>query len=137
MQFAVECQKGGWRLPIAQNGRTLVVGVTELEQDRRGIRATVTVLVGDALKQRDRVNLTSATSRKRLVTALAQKGITIPDQALVALEEACRTPLPPRPSRISAPASTTPVDPIDLATLRAVFDRWLLIKDLDLLPIIV
>jgi hypothetical protein len=137
MQFTVERQKGGWRLPLAHNGRTLVVGVTELEQDRRGIRGTLTVLLGDVLKQRDRVNLTSATSRKRLVTALAQKGITLPDQALVALEEACRTPLPPTPSRTPVPASTASVDPIDLAGLRVVFDRWLLIKDLDLLPIIV
>src|SRR5215471_9882168 len=72
MQFTVERQKGGWRLPIAHNGHTLVVGVTELEQDRRGIRGTVTVFLGDALLQRDRVNLTSATSRKRLVTGLAQ-----------------------------------------------------------------
>jgi len=137
MQFTVERQKGGWRLPIAHNGHTLVVGVTELEQDRRGIRGTVTVFLGEVLLQRDRVNLTSATSRKRLVTGLAQKRIPLPDQALVALEEACRTPMPPTPSRTSAPASTTPVDPIDLASLRAVFDRWLLIKDLDLLPIIV
>jgi len=78
MQFTVERQKGGWRLPIAHNGRTLVVGVTELEQDRRGIRGTLTVLLGDVLKQRDRVNLTSASSRKRLVTALAQKGSRFP-----------------------------------------------------------
>src|SRR5215831_11877642 len=108
MQFTVERQKGGWRLPIPHNGRALVVGVTELEQDRRGIRGTLSVLLGDVLKQRDRVNLTSATSRKRLVTALAQKGITLPDQALVALEEACRTPLPP-PSRTSAPVAIAPV----------------------------
>jgi hypothetical protein len=141
MRFTAERTNGGWQMQIPRNGRDpLTVVATELEQDRRGMRVTLTVQLGAVLAYRDKVNLTSATSRNRVLTALKNKQISLVDGVLVTLEEACRTPGRPTakgPPFDGAPPCIDPVEPLNLAALRAAFDRWLLIRDADLLPVVV
>jgi hypothetical protein len=99
-RFALEHHGRDWLLRLDQNsGDSLVITAAECARDRRGIHTTLTVRRGDALAFRDRVNLTAATARRRVLAALARKDISLTDKALVALEEACRTSPPSRPSR--------------------------------------
>jgi hypothetical protein len=102
------------------------------------VRASLTVRKEGAILHRDRVNLTSAMPRRRLLQELANKGISLDERILVTLDEACRRP-PPRPENQQrdrgSDISDTP--PLDLAGLHATFRRWLLITDPALLPVLV
>jgi hypothetical protein len=117
----------------------LIVSAAELVRDRQVLRALLTVKRNDEVLHVDRVNLASFSSRRRMIDLLKAKQIILPDEALLALEQACRTP----PAAQSTPERTA-VDryycdapALDLAGLWAVFDKWLLIKDRAYLPIFV
>jgi hypothetical protein len=137
MRFTPTWTGAGWQVRIARNGRApLTVATMELDKDRRGVRTTLSVRLGEGLTYRDKVNLTSAHSRARVLAALAKKDITLDERALIALEEVWRTPVKPI-AKAEAERSFDQAEPLDLAGLRAAFDRWLLIRDADLLPVIV
>src|SRR5689334_8149344 len=68
--------------------------------DRSVVRCTLSAWNGTLL-YRDRANLTSGQARQKTLAGLAAKGVEIAEDALVALDQACRTPPPndPEPTR--------------------------------------
>jgi len=91
--IGVDRTRGGWRVQLGDGG---AVDVTSPHVDRGQVRGTITVRIGNAIKLRDTVNLTSCRSRTGLIAKLAKKGIVLEERILVALDEACRTPAPVR-----------------------------------------
>src|SRR5947207_14451147 len=91
--IGVDRTRGGWRVQLGDGG---AVDVTSPQVDRGQVRGTITVRIGNAIKLRDTVNLTSCRSRTGLIAKLAKKGIVLEERILVALDEACRTPAPVR-----------------------------------------
>ena len=87
MKFGVYFESGKWEL-VGDGLRLEAHGVA---RSRGTIRATVTVWRGEYLLHRDRVNLTSATSRERFCRALQDpRAKELAPRALLALEEAIR-----------------------------------------------
>jgi hypothetical protein len=123
----------GWRVTV----EPLTLDAEHPHQDRGAVRATLTVWEGTVIHHRDTVNLTSGRARSRTVKQLADKGLTVEERILVALDQACR-----RPAATSARnardggADVSETVPLTLAELRMVFGRWLLIADAGFLPIL-
>src|SRR5690349_6762549 len=67
--------------------------------DRGMIRATLTVRNCTAIYHRDTVNLTSARARVRVIRILAEKEVTLTEDLLIALDEACRQRSTPTPAQ--------------------------------------
>jgi hypothetical protein len=93
---------------------TLELGDTRLEAesprvDRGTVRATLSVWNG-SLIFRSSANLTSLRSRRRLISELAEKGVELDDDALMALEEGCRRRPPGRVMAEAVPASPDDVE---------------------------
>jgi hypothetical protein len=80
--------KGGWLLEV--DG--LTVEAEEIHSTRSSIKARVTVRDADSILFRDSLNLTSAKARAGFIRKLKEKGTALDDSALIALEEAIRTP---------------------------------------------
>ena len=76
----------GWRVELGE----LRLDAESPHFDRGAIRATLTVRNGTAIYFRDTANLTSARARVRIIQQLAEKGVTLEDRAIIALDEACR-----------------------------------------------
>ncbi len=88
----VERIKYGWRVNLGDR----LVDAERPHVAQGAVRAIVTARNGTAIYHRDTVNLTSARMRSRFLHVLDEKKVSIPEQVLIALEEACRTrPLPP------------------------------------------
>jgi hypothetical protein len=85
--------KYGWRLTV----HTVVLDALTPYFDRGVIRTTLIAKNCEAIYFKDTVNLTSDRVRQRILRRLADKGVTvIQDAHLIALEEACRhRPAPP------------------------------------------
>jgi hypothetical protein len=140
-----------FEISVTSHAWTLTVGSFRLEatgviRDRGNIRVTLSVY---GLKEgkllllhRDNVNLTGEKARQRLLKRLKELSIEIEEKALLALDEAIRrTPAPSRNGH--SPDSDhhhTPSDvsetPLSLPDLKAVYDRWLLVKDQNLLEVV-
>src|SRR5262245_11519382 len=83
----------GWHLEVGAAGtaaQAVVLDVVSPRLDRGALRATLTVTASESLLWRDTVNLTSARSRARVLRILADKGTTLDERTLIALDEACR-----------------------------------------------
>jgi hypothetical protein len=80
--------KGGWRLEV--DG--LTVEAEEIHSTGGVVKATVTVRDADSILFRDSLNLTSAKTREDFIRTLERKEIALDERALIALEEATRTP---------------------------------------------
>ena len=77
----------GWRVELGE----LKLDAESPHIDRGAIRATLTVRNGTAIYFRDTANLTSLRARTRIMQQLSDRGVTIEDRAIIALDEACRT----------------------------------------------
>jgi hypothetical protein len=102
--------------------------------DRGAIRAILTVRNCTVLYYRDTVNLTSARARTRV----AEKEVSLTEAPLIALDEACRqrsTP-PPVPNVSGGGDSDFSEKVTQLTNLQERIASFLLLKDPDVLPII-
>ena len=89
----VERIRDGWRVNL-EDGR--MVEAEKPHATRGAVCAIVTARNGSAIYYRDTVNLTSARMRSHFLHVLDERKVSIPEQVLLALEEACRTrPLRP------------------------------------------
>src|SRR5262249_19234621 len=78
-------------LTVRKKKRTvLMVQASELVRDRQVLRVRLPVSQADEILYVDRVNLASLCSRRRVIDELNAKQIILPDEALLALEQACR-----------------------------------------------
>jgi hypothetical protein len=94
MDFEPERIRGGWRLPLAINGKgRVLVEVVGAHRDRERIRGVLTVRTlsgeSEALVYRSTINLTSPRARKDLCATLAEKEIQLDERALLALGKLC------------------------------------------------
>ena len=104
--------------------------------DRGAIRATLTVRNGAAIYFRDTANLTSARARARIIQQLAEKGVTIEDRAIIALDEAYRTrPRPPEEQVVRHEGPDTSERVLEFRALQGTVTSWLLLGDPDVLPV--
>jgi hypothetical protein len=123
----------GWRVTV----EPLTLDAEHPHQDRGAIRATLTVREGTVIHHRDTVNLTSGRARSRLVQHLADKGLSVEERILIALDEACRRGTAGRgQNACDGGADVSETVPLTLSELRSVFGRWLLIADEGFLPIL-
>jgi hypothetical protein len=125
--------KYGWRVALGD----LTVDAESPHFDRGAIRATLTVRNHTAIYFRDSANLTSQRARTRILQQLAEKGLTLDEWAMIALDEACRT----RPrtndqkqmSRDGGPDTSEKV--VEYRVLLGKVTDWLLLSDPDVLPV--
>jgi DeoR-like helix-turn-helix domain len=104
--------------------------------DRGAIRATLTVRNGAAIYFRDTANLTSARVRARVIRQLAEKGVTLEDRAIIALDEACRIwPRPPEENVVCDGGPDTSEKVLEFRALLGTVTSWLLLRDPDVLPV--
>jgi len=103
----------GWRVELD----ALALEVDNPHGDAGVIRAVLTIWRNGVIHYRDRVNLTSAKTRARLIAKLADKNIVLDERVLVALDEVCRRPPP-----------EAEVDPEDVDAQRRT--AWFLCADL-------
>jgi hypothetical protein len=90
VQFAPERTGRGCRLVISPDGVVPVVIEVRGARVRDGaVRASLVVRRGGAIVETALVTLTSGLARKQFVDTLREKGIEVPEQALVALDEVC------------------------------------------------
>src|SRR4029434_9687903 len=87
--------KHGWQ--VVQGDLTL--DAENPHFDRGAIRAALTVRNCTAIYYRDTANLTSVRSRARIVQALAKQDVHLSEEALIALDEACRQRPAPSPAK--------------------------------------
>jgi hypothetical protein len=88
--FEPERTRRGWRLTLAHNGDAVVLDVVGARIRDGVVRAAITVRRAEAIVSQDVVTVTREAERARFVEALAERGIPIPEQALVALDGVCR-----------------------------------------------
>lgn len=104
--------------------------------DRGAVRVSLAVYNG-ALVYRDMVNLTSERARAKAITKLADKGVVIVEDVLIALDETCRTKPPEAPEKHTHATPSDVSDKVpDLPALQRIFDHYLLIKDRDYLAVL-
>jgi len=104
--------------------------------DRGAIRATLTVRNGTAIYFRDTANLTSERARSRILQKLTAKGLTLDDRAIIALDKACRT-RPRSTENVVCDGSPDVSEKVaDYRTLQGVVTSWVLLRDPDVLPVI-
>jgi hypothetical protein len=122
----------GWRVELGE----LRLDAESPHFDRGAIRATLTVRNGTAIYFRDTANLTSARARVRIIQQLAEKGVTLEDRAIIALDEACR--IRPRPCEEKVVCDGGPGTSEKVVEFRAMQGKvtdWLLLRDPDVLPV--
>ena len=83
----------GWRVEVGE----VTLDATHPRCDQGVIHAVLTVSNHAAIHYRDTVNLTSERARTQLLKKLAEKGVALPEEPLIALDQACRTPPTPPP----------------------------------------
>jgi hypothetical protein len=134
-----------WKLHLYQGGRPIsTIRAREATAKRGELRVQLTVThpmddqPDEPIVYEDRVNLASHGSRELLIKRLAAKHIPLPDDALLALLQACRNAADP-----GADAPPPPVDPyyhdaprLDHVGLKEEIDRWYVIVDPDYLPVV-
>lgn len=106
--------------------------------DRGAIRSVLTVRNCTAIYYRDTANLTSAHSRARIIQNLAQKGVMLTEELLIALDEACRqrsTP-PPAQNMVGGGDSDFSEKVTQLVDLQKRITAFLLLRDPDVLIVI-
>ena len=122
-------------------GAIMSVGEYQLEAgsphiDRGVVRATLTVSNGSLL-YRDTVNLTSSRRRLGVVKTLADLGVEIDQNVLIALDEACRRKAPDPPEKKECDGGVDVSETVpDLAALKRIFGEFLLIADDDYLAVL-
>jgi hypothetical protein len=122
----------GWRVGFGE----LRLDAQSPHFDRGAIRATLTVRNGTAIYFRDTVNLTSARARTRILQQLTEKGVTIEDRALIALDEACRTrPRSGEEKVVCDGGPDTSEKVVEFPALQGTVTSWLLLRDPDVLPV--
>src|SRR4051812_12858953 len=110
----VEATRDGWR--VVAGG--LALEAEGIHNDRAQMRIVLTVRQGETIFYRDTLNVTGGRARRRVVDGLAEKGVTVDESLLLALDEACRRPRPAPPKNDATPSPFSEAPPIDLAELR-------------------
>jgi hypothetical protein len=125
---------GCWR--VEQDG--VVLEASGVVHDRDLIRCVVAAYRAETFLYRAQVNLTGARARAAFLRQLAGCGLALEEQILLALDEAIRRTPRPTADAVTmhdgAPdfSGTVP----SLAALTRVFRRWLLLRDPDVLPLV-
>ena len=135
-KFDVAIRPGSW---------TLTFGDLELEasgaiRDRGTVRCTLSVKQAGRLLFRDNANLTGDRSRQRVMRRVSElaPGVSVPEEALLALDEAIRmTPKPERNGHETKYDGSADFsgEVRTLADLTAIVNKWLLLEDADVLPV--
>ena len=81
----------GWRVEVGE----VTLDAAHPRCDQGVVHTVLTVSNHTAIHYRDTVNLTSERARRQLLKKLAEKGVVLPEEPLIALDQACRTPSPP------------------------------------------
>ncbi len=118
---------GGWKI----RNDDIIVRVKDAIVKGGVVRATLTIRDREGICFRDKANLTSASSRARLLKTIREHGVEVAEAVLLALDEACRQPRPakvnPKGAHIRLDVSDAP--PISLGQLKRIFSKRLLITD--------
>jgi putative DNA primase/helicase len=108
----------GWRVEVGE----VTLDAEHPRCDRGAIHAVLTVSNHAAIHYRDTVNFTSERARTQLLKKLAEKGVVLPEEPLIALDQACRTPSTPPPEDHEERAGETGAVATDgMASLRKRF----------------
>src|SRR5262245_4198929 len=83
----------GWRVEVGE----VTLDAAHPRCDQGVVHTVLTVSNHTAIHYRDTVNLTSERARRQLLNKLAEKGVVLPEEPLIALDQACRMPLPSPP----------------------------------------
>jgi hypothetical protein len=105
--------------------------------DRGAIRAILTVRNCTVLYYRDTINLTSARARMHVIQVLREKEVTLSEDLLIALDEACRQRSTPTPARnMSSGGDADFSEKVShLTDLQERITSFLLLRDPDVLPV--
>jgi hypothetical protein len=77
----------GWM--VEENG--VRIEATDARNDNGTVRVTLIAKIGALVRFTDKANLTSEIGRKRVLKSLAANGVILPEQTLIALDQAFRT----------------------------------------------
>ena len=91
--------KHGWRITHEE----LTLDAESPRVDQGVVRTTLTVSNHCVIHYRDTANLTSARARARILKTLTAKGVAIPENVLIALDEACRSKPAPQAEQTQQP----------------------------------
>ena len=133
-EYTPEAIRRGWRLTHSD----VVMEAADPGFDKGQIRAVLTISNNGSIAYRNRANLTSERARNKILSTLTEKGITLDERALIALEDACRKPRPTAHKNErdgGTDFSEKVTESLDLDGLKQVFSRHLLIADQALLPV--
>jgi len=96
MQFRPTRTRRGWSLAVPQEGADPIALEVRGARVRDGaVRASLVVRRGAAIVVTALVTLTSQSARKRFVDNLREKGVVVPEKALVALDAVCHSSAEP------------------------------------------
>ena len=126
--------KYGWQVTQGE----LTLDAENPRFDRGAIRTILTVRNCTVLYYRDTVNLTSARVRARVIKLLAEKNVSLTEEPLIALDEACRqrsTP-PPAHHMLDGGDSDFAEKVPQLTDLQERITSFLLLRDPDVLLVI-
>ncbi len=130
--YQVHTRSGVYQLPI--NGYILEADGAKLKDSK--VRCSLAVYQGTAVLWRDDVNLGTSAGRAKARDEIAQHGVDVPDEALLALGEAIRNVLRTMPASngkvIQFPTNAVNAQPTKTMTLDEVheaFQRWLHMPD--------
>ncbi|MFL5760323.1 MAG: hypothetical protein ACJ8F2_01245 [Xanthobacteraceae bacterium] len=137
---------GDYEVLRIPHGWTVKNGVADFDihsphLDRGQIRGVLTIRQGVddgvVILYRNTVNLTSERSRQKVVRTLADKHVTVDENLLIALEDACHRPPPSAQENVyRGGGNESETVPHTLAELEAVFQQHLLLVDRALLPVL-
>src|SRR5262245_43141264 len=125
--------KYGWQVTSGE----LTLDAENPRVDRGAIRSILTVRNCTAIYYRDTVNLTSARVRARVIALLAEKQVSVLDEWLIALDEACRQrPSSPPAHKMSGGGDSDFSEKVtQLTELQERITSFLLLRDPDVLPV--
>ena len=134
---AVHCRNGCYQLTVA--GFTVSADKTRFKAGN--VWCSLAIYQGTTVLYRDSINLGTVTGRAKLTDALADKNITVPEDALLALEEAIRQQLTATPKSTNGKIVQFPgqpaaaVTPKTLAEVHETFQKWLRLPDTSSLDV--
>jgi hypothetical protein len=122
----------GW----ATTAGDLTIEATNPHSDRGAIRARLTVRNCTEIYFLDTANLTSERSRTRIIHKLSEKGVTLDERLIIALDEACRTQPRLAEKVVCAGGPDVSETVTEFRVLQDKVTVFLLLSDPDILPVI-
>ena len=133
--ISVQRIKYGWRVDLGE----LTLDAENPRFNRGAVHTVFTACNGAAIYYRDTANLTSSRGRGTIIKKLAAKGVSLTEEPLLALDQACRlraSPAPEKNNVATPPDFSDKVDNIDnIIDLQRQMSVFLLLEDPDVVPL--